>query len=338
MKKRKILSSALAAIMTFSSIVAMTSNAIIQWGNKDNPDFLKKTFNGNILDEKYYPIYEPWLADSSDCYISPEGNHLVIVNPLENVISCKSTLYPSPKAENNKELWVEYNAYISKINIELKEKFGKDISISNFNDELHLYNRGGYNIKEIIVFLQSYDTLYDMKYQTDRVSFTDVYSDYVTTYVDFSNTGEETKSVISYVQENIPEAEFYLEDNNTPTDSIENAGNFTIKLKDNYSLTAHLDLALEIFEATGVRPDGISPSIYTSGCFSNIYLDNYLNGDANCDQKYSIADSTAILQALGNPDKYGLSTQGLFNADSTGDGLTVEDAVAIKTALAKGIE
>ncbi len=65
---------------------------------------------------------------------------------------------------------------------------------------------------------------------------------------------------------------------------------------------------------------------------------SYLNGDANCDQKYSIADSTAILQALGNPDKYGLSMQGLFNADSTGDGLTVEDAVAIKTALAKGIE
>ncbi|MBR6581293.1 MAG: hypothetical protein IKK66_08330 [Ruminococcus sp.] len=65
---------------------------------------------------------------------------------------------------------------------------------------------------------------------------------------------------------------------------------------------------------------------------------NYLNGDANCDQKYTIADSTAILQALGNPDKYGLSTQGLFNADSTGDGLTVEDAVAIKTSLAKGIE
>ncbi len=64
---------------------------------------------------------------------------------------------------------------------------------------------------------------------------------------------------------------------------------------------------------------------------------NYLNGDANCDQKYSIADSTAILQALGNPDKYGLSMQGLFNADSTGDGLTVEDAVAIKTALAKGV-
>ena len=65
---------------------------------------------------------------------------------------------------------------------------------------------------------------------------------------------------------------------------------------------------------------------------------NAINGDANCDRKYTIADSTAILQALGNPDKYGLSTQGLFNADSTGDGLTVEDAVAIKTALAKGIE
>ena len=40
-----------------------------------------------------------------------------------------------------------------------------------------------------------------------------------------------------------------------------------------------------------------------------------LLGDANCDGKVTIADSTAILQALGNPDKYGLSKQGAINAD-----------------------
>ena len=36
-------------------------------------------------------------------------------------------------------------------------------------------------------------------------------------------------------------------------------------------------------------------------------------GDANCDGEVTIADSTAILQALGNPNKYGLSKQGAFN-------------------------
>ncbi|MDO4426134.1 MAG: cohesin domain-containing protein, partial [Planctomycetia bacterium] len=34
-----------------------------------------------------------------------------------------------------------------------------------------------------------------------------------------------------------------------------------------------------------------------------------LKGDANCDGKVSIADATAILQSIGNKDKYGLSVQ-----------------------------
>lgn len=57
-----------------------------------------------------------------------------------------------------------------------------------------------------------------------------------------------------------------------------------------------------------------------------------LIGDANCDGKVSIADATAILQHLGNHDKYGLSAQGIANADvsNKGDGITTGDAIAIK--------
>lgn len=62
-----------------------------------------------------------------------------------------------------------------------------------------------------------------------------------------------------------------------------------------------------------------------------------LLGDANCDGKVTIADATAILQSLGNPDKYGLSEQGAANADiaDTGNGVTPEDAVAIQKIDAK---
>lgn len=57
----------------------------------------------------------------------------------------------------------------------------------------------------------------------------------------------------------------------------------------------------------------------------------YLRGDANCDGKVTIADATAILQALGNPDKYGLSTQGAANADVADPaGVTTEDALRIQ--------
>ena len=63
---------------------------------------------------------------------------------------------------------------------------------------------------------------------------------------------------------------------------------------------------------------------------------NTVNGDANCDGEYTIADSTAILQSLGNPDKYGLSFQGKYNADihNVGDGITPSDALEVQKAMA----
>ena len=55
-------------------------------------------------------------------------------------------------------------------------------------------------------------------------------------------------------------------------------------------------------------------------------------GDANCDGKVTIADATAIIQALGNADEYKLSEQGAVNADviDNGDGVTGADANAIQ--------
>lgn len=63
---------------------------------------------------------------------------------------------------------------------------------------------------------------------------------------------------------------------------------------------------------------------------TNLPTANVLLGDANCDGMVTIADATAILQHLGNQDKYGLSAQGLINADLTGGGVTADDAVFIK--------
>lgn len=55
-------------------------------------------------------------------------------------------------------------------------------------------------------------------------------------------------------------------------------------------------------------------------------------GDANCDGYVTVADAAAIFQALGNPDKYALSTNGAKNADvcNRGDGLTVQDAISVQ--------
>ncbi len=72
---------------------------------------------------------------------------------------------------------------------------------------------------------------------------------------------------------------------------------------------------------------------------SELEKNEIVYGDANCDGEVTIADSTAILQALGNPDKYGLSEQGARNADccDPGDGVTTSDAIAIQKKHAKVI-
>lgn len=54
-------------------------------------------------------------------------------------------------------------------------------------------------------------------------------------------------------------------------------------------------------------------------------------GDANLDGRVTVADAVAILQHIGNRDKYGLSPQGLKNADVDGtEGVTPNDALTIQ--------
>ncbi|SEL31714.1 Carbohydrate binding module (family 35) [Ruminococcus sp. YRD2003] len=65
-----------------------------------------------------------------------------------------------------------------------------------------------------------------------------------------------------------------------------------------------------------------------------------LIGDANLDQKVSVADAVAILQSIANEDKYGLKPVGKANADccDVGDGVTAKDALAIQRLDAKVID
>ena len=55
-----------------------------------------------------------------------------------------------------------------------------------------------------------------------------------------------------------------------------------------------------------------------------------LPGDANLDGKVTASDAVAILQHLGNRDKYGLKKQGSLNGDVDGEsGITAKDALVI---------
>nr|AEV58653.1 scaffoldin C [Ruminococcus flavefaciens] len=57
-----------------------------------------------------------------------------------------------------------------------------------------------------------------------------------------------------------------------------------------------------------------------------------LRGDANLDNKVSVADAVAILQSIANKDKYALKPQGAVSGDVEGnnDGITGADALRIQ--------
>ena len=59
--------------------------------------------------------------------------------------------------------------------------------------------------------------------------------------------------------------------------------------------------------------------------------DSQLAGDANLDGKVTVSDAVAILQHIGNRDKYELKPSGLLNADVDGEfGVTAKDALIIQ--------
>ena len=43
---------------------------------------------------------------------------------------------------------------------------------------------------------------------------------------------------------------------------------------------------------------------------------NSVDGDANEDGNMNIADAATVVQVIGNPDEYTVTSQGEFNADS----------------------
>lgn len=90
-------------------------------------------------------------------------------------------------------------------------------------------------------------------------------------------------------------------------------------------------------QATTTKKPNITTTTVTTAADIDDTKTNY--GDANEDGVVTIADATAILQAIGNPDKYSLTKQGAINADccNVGDGITGLDALSVQLFEAKVI-
>ena len=88
----------------------------------------------------------------------------------------------------------------------------------------------------------------------------------------------------------------------------------------------------------GIDSDNVIISVETTNASTN---ESTVKGDTNCDGSVDMSDAVLIMQALANPNKYGidgtaehhLTSIGKENGDMNGDGLTVGDAQAIQEKL-----
>lgn len=94
--------------------------------------------------------------------------------------------------------------------------------------------------------------------------------------------------------------------------------------EDLYVYKGSSELPVTTTAVTTGKPD-VNTTVTTAEAGDVLY------GDANHDGVVSIADATAILQAIGNPDKYALDEQGIKNSDIDGEaGLTGNDALVVQ--------
>jgi hypothetical protein len=135
------------------------------------------------------------------------------------------------------------------------------------------------------------------------------------------------------------EVKFYNPDTKTAKNGKVTARSECISIdyeegKDTFIVTALKEGKAEIY----VTAEGCAFSSYV---YLDIISSEAVKGDANGDGTVDMADVVLIMQALANPNKYGLdgtaehhlTEQGKANADMDGDGLTVGDAQKIQMKL-----
>ncbi|MDE7365578.1 MAG: DUF4832 domain-containing protein [Ruminococcus sp.] len=262
----------------------------------------------------------------SEIYTYADENYLYVMTPMSN----KNTSAPVyniqiTNAQDNERYWLYYMSsgfvYFNKGDYNgCQCKWSEDVV--EFRLPLDKINmKSGDKIERLRIFLQDSgnewavtgdDNAYDVNVESDFSVFS-AYSDV------YLNKGESYEYTIITESDNmkyewLKDGEAIPETNKSIT--AKDAGAYDVKI---------------------TSETGIEKTVHAFRIYANESA--YLKGDANCDGYVNIADATAIIQHMGNRDKYGLSKQGLINADVDGaDGVTGLDALKIQELEAGIIE
>jgi hypothetical protein len=345
---KRLFTAALATVMALSSIVAMSANAYSYYTDATDNEGYKAHIESLNNSEKLTPelaeymhnilygIYSPpnvknaWRTSKSASDDGRKFSKYVIEYTYNDVIWFKFDL-SDEETENALETLKDELGYNDNLTFTKKDSSTYNsprIKIS-FSDDNHKLN--------IMIAEKAYSILKEKYPVTIGQSMFDIHH-FITVRLQNCITNVDEKHHMDMTEQE--KKDFYdsidhdyIKENFRATIDITNG--IRIYFPDdvteeewlgcwNYLIQNHNAVVHQYYET--------SDSQYTGEAdFSEI---SYVDGDANRDKITTIADAAAIFQSLANPDKYKLSAQGEFNADSKGDGITVDDAVRIQKKLA----
>ena len=327
--KKRLISLALSAITAISAVSAMSSNALYYWGSEDEETLLKQ-FGDCVNIEDF-----EWICKNNDTiavYMHYWDSHVVLydLTPLNDIIEFTIT---------DQSFFSELEAAISEIDENLQLTHSKQPKNGLYNCTIYSSEIGVDTVKKIREAIG--EKTENFEYMYNQIYYSSGHYNHMTGYpifgLDENNNNIMYEDILKeYVESNNIDAEVVVYSKGDTDSRGELMSQSMIHIVSNKELTPleHFQFAKEVYEATGIRPTGVSPESINPPLGSTLNLTNYLNGDANCDGVQSMADAASIFQAIGNPDKYSLSDLGQFNADFANDGLTPDDAIAIQKKIA----
>lgn len=327
---KKLLAFIQALCIVSLAIMPTASNAIYSIKDMNSPDLAWLNDGEHILLDKKYNdyfvddyIYSDEQIKNTLLYSNKEGTEFYALIPMKEKLGGGGAFNLTDGITEE-----EVEAFLS-------EKISPNYQITmNWQNSNYAYSiskslkecREVCNLLKEENFIDSF-VIIDNVVQLQRYSFT------VGDILGYACNEEELELMKKYVKETD-----FADIQVVGTDNRGNAGIYTefiLKPKTEATVEERLDMAVQIMENEGIGFNYVSPLSNTTAGTSYIDVFNALDGDANEDGKVNMADVTAIVQAIGNPDKYALTPQGRFNADTDSDGLTGMDAIGIQMKVAE---
>ncbi len=304
----KKLLSAFLSISVFAAVIPMNLNAIYEESIGCNyPGYLE--IENDVL--PFLPREEGELY-----FLNPNGYELVKCTPLREV------------AALNLAEGVEYTDFydvLPELREIMKEK-GSELYLRDGLFDYDLYLETDENItindaKIIYDFLNQRNLIDEFGMMKNRYSVQEYY---------FS-------AIASYCIEDMEKLEEYIKEKqlNCHIELSEVYDNTIVVVPDSDdSLDKRVLLADQIYNDCNLKFWSVSPNENTENS-SYVDMHNNIVGDANDDKELGVADVVTIMQSIADPDNNKLTDQGWYNADITGDGdgITAEDALAVKMKL-----